>query len=440
MIRPKETMLQRFKSAQKHMDVSNIIEFVKNKQNDSGKIMILDPPYQRNSIWDTEKKAGFINSLLQGINSHNIILNIDDNNNYICIDGKQRIISIMEFTQNEFHVCVHDTTYYYSKIPEDNEDSDIEVLQNNDKINFDRFPISVDEYLGLTYEQQVDIFNRIQQGVALTKGELIAAQFTKDVLAIHFSKYCDDNEKLFCKFPIIFGSAKNTANRKNHYLFVMKIMNMVSKNSLKIPKPDQIEKYIKSIKNIQTIKNEIAKINDLLKLCFDKELLCHKSITSKLNNGFIIMVCMSINKMFCNKFNKCDKHMMLSAIRKLYRETNLKDTNNSKNTNVNETKIKLGINTVANTEKFIKRLKMYYDSLSKKSIEISDEEISEENNEEISDDPDKNNSSDEISNEISNDAESDAENSSGSDNDRIIKSAPKKRNGKVIVKKAIKNK
>ena len=49
--------------------------------------------------------------------------------------------------------------------------------------------------------------------------------------------------------------------RKDHYIFVMRIMYMISKNTNKQPNPKQSETYVRSIKTIASIKSELNKID-----------------------------------------------------------------------------------------------------------------------------------------------------------------------------------
>ena len=252
--------LKKLESKQKHMDVSSIVFKANPPAGSNNTKITLNPPYQRNSVWELEQKQGFIDSLLHGINSHHIIFNIDENGDCICMDGKQRITTLVEYCRNEFPVVIDDINYYYDKIPENKKDDNTQILQLIDKKNFDRFPMSIDEYENLTYEDQVNIFHRIQMGKHLTRGELISAQFTTDNVTTHFNNYCKDNETIFQKFMDI--------GRKEHYLFIMRVMYMISKNTSKQPSSKQSETYIKSIKTIASIKNELNKIDKLLQACF----------------------------------------------------------------------------------------------------------------------------------------------------------------------------
>lgn len=63
----------------------------------------LNPDFQRRDAWDIEKKSKFIESLILGLPIPAIILaeNKNKKNAYIVIDGKQRLLSIMQFCAPE---------------------------------------------------------------------------------------------------------------------------------------------------------------------------------------------------------------------------------------------------------------------------------------------------------------------------------------------------
>ncbi len=361
-------MLQQIKSNQKHKDVSAIILMVNPPEGSIAEKIILNPPYQRNVVWKTDQKAAFIDSLLRGINSHHLIFNITEKGQHVCMDGKQRITSLVEYSQNKFPVTIDEISYYYNTIPisigKTGNTDNIRVLPDKDRSNFNKFPISIDEYDNLSYEQQVDIFSRIQKGTKLTSGELVSAQFINDNVTTRFKNYCDENKELFKKFVNV--------EKKEHYLLVMRLMYMVSKNILKQPTPKQSETYIKSIKTLTNIKAELDKIDNLIKTCFSESLLGHDTITSKLTTGFVIMVCFGLHRILGNKLSNANNLVILSAIRKTHRDI----------ATINEEEIKKSPSTIINTEKFITKLKSYYTALQKKTIELSDNEEEEENDEE----------------------------------------------------------
>lgn len=69
----------------------------------------LDPPYQRRSVWSRSDKQYFIDTILNNFPAPPIFLHrsIDDNGRptYHVVDGKQRLQTIIEFTQNKLRIA-----------------------------------------------------------------------------------------------------------------------------------------------------------------------------------------------------------------------------------------------------------------------------------------------------------------------------------------------
>lgn len=71
----------------------------------------LDPPYQRLSVWDNEKKARFIDSIINGVDTpkiyfHDVRGQSQANAPYrfSVIDGKQRLLALFEFMENKLRL------------------------------------------------------------------------------------------------------------------------------------------------------------------------------------------------------------------------------------------------------------------------------------------------------------------------------------------------
>jgi hypothetical protein len=66
-------------------------------------IVDLDPAFQRRSVWSVSAKSKFIESLILGIPIPQILLaeSREKRNHYLVLDGKQRLLTIKEFFQNE---------------------------------------------------------------------------------------------------------------------------------------------------------------------------------------------------------------------------------------------------------------------------------------------------------------------------------------------------
>lgn len=67
----------------------------------SDKDLKRDPEFQRNDVWDTVQKTRFIDSLLKKLPIPSMCFSVDSNDNYLTIDGRQRIGAILEFFSQE---------------------------------------------------------------------------------------------------------------------------------------------------------------------------------------------------------------------------------------------------------------------------------------------------------------------------------------------------
>lgn len=64
----------------------------------------LSPPFQRHAVWDRLQKGEFIESLLTELPTPPMYLAEESQGRLVVIDGKQRLVSILEFVQDEFAI------------------------------------------------------------------------------------------------------------------------------------------------------------------------------------------------------------------------------------------------------------------------------------------------------------------------------------------------
>lgn len=107
------------------------------------KNIVLNPEFQRRDAWDNKKKSRFIESLLLGFPIPQIILaeTKDKGRRFIVIDGKQRLLSLQQFIQNDtnsgsslklsgLEVRKDLNGKTYRQMIEDGYESDIDSLSN----------------------------------------------------------------------------------------------------------------------------------------------------------------------------------------------------------------------------------------------------------------------------------------------------------------------
>ena len=367
-------MQSRFKTTVTTQTVDTI--FIRTRQDKDNENKIdLNPPYQRKIVWEDEKQSNFINSICKGIIPNNLIFNIDLVGNYVCIDGKQRISSIIFFRQNEIPLILEDESkhIYYNKIPEDKKNC--RTMTQEEKNKFNNTEIPVVTYNNLTYEEQIDVFSRIQNGVKLTKDDIMVSMFKTENAAIKFKDYCHNKENYFKKF------SKIHVDKKEHYSIILNIMYIFDTNNLKLLDVKQRKQYLIN-KDIGYLNKMSKMIDDLINICFDDDLLGHSSITKSLYNNLIYALCYSVykshNKML-NKLTAKDKKILLSTTRKIHRALNGKAKDG---TVIKKEQIKTLENCITKFENLRKDLKnsnvvVSDDEADEEEIETSKEELDE---------------------------------------------------------------
>lgn len=318
--------------------------------------IVLDPVYQRNIVWAESDMANFINSVLKGIAPNNVLFNKDENGNSVCIDGKQRITSLCRFKDNKFPVELEEnnkTIYaYYDTLPKKyKDDENYRTLTQIEKNKFNDVTIPIVIYNNLSYENQIDVFHRIQHGKVLTTGEKFKALFTNDKVATFYEKFCDSKLDLFTKFENKFSN-----ERKEHLIKIINMMYMVFKDKCKPFTTEKIKlAYVKSLDNIVSIKKETEKISKLIDMCYSPNIMGHNIITSKLSITMHYLVAKLIYSLFSDKDYKItDKEAMY--IRNAIKDTNKDIENEMSNVNTKKKNIKTN-------EDIYKLLNDYYEGL-----------------------------------------------------------------------------
>lgn len=154
-----------------HKTIYNIyIENLNNK-------IDLDAQYQRGRVWINKDKEAFIDSILNDILPSPIVMNNDNSiGKYICIDGKQRITTIVDFIDNKFPIKQEGIMVYYSMIPKNqqiNKNAECRIFDQREKNVFDSRCIHIVMYDDLSIKNQVDVFYRVNHGEKLSEDEIM---------------------------------------------------------------------------------------------------------------------------------------------------------------------------------------------------------------------------------------------------------------------------
>ena len=236
------------------------IETIYIETNSDQNRIILNPEYQRNVVWSVDNMRNFIDSIMIGIVPNQLIFNREQSGDKICIDGKQRITSIIKFKNNKFPLFIDGLKVYY----DDNKNKKLSrCFTNNEKNIFNCRHINITEYHNLTYEQQVNIFNRLQNGIILTFGEVTLSHFTNQDLCHHVRTSLDKCKNLHKFYD---------GSRREDLDFLLKFMYTIEIKLLLPPKKIYMN-IIDKIENMKNAKNIITNCCEFVDLCLSKKLL-----------------------------------------------------------------------------------------------------------------------------------------------------------------------
>jgi hypothetical protein len=284
----------------------------------------LKPIYQRNVVWGTKQYLKFIESIFFGIVPNPIVINLDTKTNKkTCIDGKQRLTSISKFFTNKIpYFQVKDNKmilYWYNKIQ--NEESVQKILEEIYQIkNFDNrlitpqmkawieggFQLSIVQYSNLDYNQQIDIFNRIQYGMTISRGSYLKS-FIPD------AKLCEHIVDMANKYKEYFGKYIKNENNEDHIKYMIEIFLMLEKNIVTI-KSETVEYELKKL-TLKSFNKLVEKYDTMIKTMYDKELLNLNEIKQK--KIVVKLLLFAIDKLTLKEF---DQQKMKNLIKNIYNE------------------------------------------------------------------------------------------------------------------------
>lgn len=248
------------------------------------------PPYQRNIVWGTKQYLKFIESIFMGIVPSPIIIALDNTTNKkICVDGKQRLESIKLFFTNQipyFKVTDNCIMLYWMKSPKIDKHVQ-KTLEGIYKISVfenqvidtqlrcwieNEFQLSIIQYTNITYEQQIDIFNRIQYGMSISRGSYLKS-FIQD------ARLCEHMISTAEKYKGYFGKYVLNAKEEQHIHFMLEILFMLDKDVLSI-KTESIEYELLRMTNCSF--NELdQKYDPVISTMFDNTMLNGMEVKQK---------------------------------------------------------------------------------------------------------------------------------------------------------------
>uniref|UniRef100_A0A6C0EBQ6 GmrSD restriction endonucleases N-terminal domain-containing protein n=1 Tax=viral metagenome TaxID=1070528 RepID=A0A6C0EBQ6_9ZZZZ len=184
----------------------------------------IDTNYQRGLVWINEDKMEFIKSIIDmiknGIELPSIIVFNKVNNDYNCIDGKQRISAIIQFVDNIFGYKDNGKYIYYDKIPNINEDDGHNnytiCMSDKEREFFNNFVITTKIYKNQSYEREVNLFNLINNGTPLSVSETLMGRIKNKDIAKSIQEIASNYRTKLSKYKC--------SERGKHIRFMLKFI------------------------------------------------------------------------------------------------------------------------------------------------------------------------------------------------------------------------
>ncbi len=199
----KRKLLEKTKITKQTWSIVEIFQKIKD-----GKL-IVDTDYQRNAIWDNDKKTSFIESLFMEIMIPPIYVveipgeDFLSENKYEVVDGKQRLTTITDFLNDKFNLKGKSLEYYRDIF---GEKSFFEIKKYNDEKVTQMLSYVLDVYVitaNSPESTKYDIFARLNKGAEKLKvNEIRRAIYHSEVTKIitqfvesYISKEADKHSK-----------------------------------------------------------------------------------------------------------------------------------------------------------------------------------------------------------------------------------------------------
>ena len=125
------------------------------------KLLDLNPPYQRRSVWNKDYKQFFVDSILRNYPVPPIFANMEVTKEgttvYHVIDGKQRLLSLLEFLDDEFPLS--------KKYSPETPGKFFSELDSSIQKSFYSYFLPFEFFTEISDEQVVEIFDRFNRNV-----------------------------------------------------------------------------------------------------------------------------------------------------------------------------------------------------------------------------------------------------------------------------------
>lgn len=266
-------------------------------------------------------RSDFIDSVINGIIPSNILLNkefCNKNTKLTCIDGKQRLTTLKMFHNNEIPYIQIDqdteieTHVYFDKIPNESKYDDIEYAVLDKKYIWCKFldrKVPVAYYTELSYDQQTDIFQRINKSMPATKGEIFTSKFSNKNVGETLYDFMKKHNFMKCK-------------RWGHVDYILYLMYMIHIDDVKLMKDSKSIReniFIKKLNDLEKVKELIGESEEFIEIYYSNDILLSDDIKQlSLLKWFKV----SIGFMIYKKFDDYDENsdVIINIIKKTWKK------------------------------------------------------------------------------------------------------------------------
>lgn len=301
--------MKRMEPAIKSFSLAVVSEYMKQKK------INMDMEYQREFIWVEKQKSTLVESIFIGVVIQPVLFNINKKEEMEVLDGKQRLSSIQDYTENKFCAKVNGEKLWYSRVSGTLKNSGRRLTEEEREF-FNSRTIFCVCYPGLNLEQQKEVFSRIQNGTKLSTGEKIEGYlnpttiFLRKLLESLPKAYFSGNRKegmvLMARLARLCSVMKPGKSMKSLFsiLSTDSVMDWCREESIEEKYMIEIEKIICWMKNVELEKEQRLPKFLYLSHCIFCERKKLALLSEKQRNKRISSLSESIDKLLehCTKY------------------------------------------------------------------------------------------------------------------------------------------
>lgn len=233
-------------------------------------VIDLDPDFQRGKVWKSSRQELLIDTILKEWGMPKIYLfdqsNSSDNESYLCIDGKQRILTIFEFLQNKLKISLKGKECTYDQLS----------LKDQDK--FENYKIDVEIVKDATDDEIAELFRRLQNGSTLNSAEKLKSN-TGEMLKFCLALTRHD----FFKKEVSIKDSRNS-----HLAIALQISLLGVEGEIQNLKYKDLEKFLETYRSFNSKGVQAKHIEEIL--TFIAKNFSKEKVHIFLNRGNIVTV------------------------------------------------------------------------------------------------------------------------------------------------------